>query len=49
LTSTEPANLVGEGVLEAVRLEQVGLKGPRLLHGDPLVQRLKGQDADLVR
>src|ERR1700752_982700 len=49
LTSAEPANLVGEGVLEAVRLEQVGLKGPRLLLADALVRQLKTQDAELVR
>ena len=49
LTSDEPANLVGDGVLEAVRLEQVGLKGPRLFLADALVRRLETQDRQLVR
>jgi hypothetical protein len=48
LTSSEAANLVGEGVVAAVRLEQAGLKGPRILLGTPLVEKLRTRDPRFV-
>ena len=39
----QPRNLVGPGVLEAVQLEQAGLRGPRILLRDTLVAALPGE------
>jgi hypothetical protein len=45
LTSDEPANLVGEPVVEAVMLEHgLGLKGPRILLSEDLVQTITAAD-----
>lgn len=41
LESAAPANLVGQGVVDAVKLEQgSGLKGPRILIAEQLAQKL---------
>jgi hypothetical protein len=49
LTTDEPANLVGDGAVEAVRLEQTGLKGPRVLVAERLVRLIAARDADFVQ
>lgn len=49
LTTSEPANLVGEAVLEAVALtEAYGLKGPRIFLSDPLVRTIADSDPELA-
>lgn len=37
----QPRNLVGSGVLEAVQLEQAGLRGPRIFLRETLLERLR--------
>jgi hypothetical protein len=47
LESAGPANLVGQGVVDAVTLEQgSGLKGPRILIAEQLVRKLPSALAD---
>lgn len=49
LASNEPANLVGEPVVEAVMLEHgLGLKGPRILLSEDLVQTITTADRALA-
>jgi hypothetical protein len=49
LTAPEPANLVGEGVLDAVRLEQSGLAGPRVLVAERLARVVAARAAAVAR
>lgn len=47
LESASPANLVGQGVVDAVALEQnSGLKGPRILISEQLARKLPPDQAD---
>jgi hypothetical protein len=49
LTSDEPANLVGKPIVEAVTLEHSsGLKGPRILLSEELVQSITAMDRALA-
>jgi hypothetical protein len=49
LTSDEPANLVGEPIVEAVMLEHgSGLKGPRILLSEEFVQTITAADRALA-
>ena len=49
LRSKEPANLVGDAVVEAVKLEQTaGLKGPRIFVPEPLAHTIAAADRALA-
>ncbi len=49
LTTNEPANLVGEAVVEAVALSDAhGLKGPRIFLSDALSRTIASSDPDLA-
>lgn len=48
-TGQEPANLVGEGVLQAIELaEETGMKGPRVLLAESIVEEVRKRDASLI-
>jgi hypothetical protein len=49
LQTNDPANVVGDGVLDAIRsAEESGLKGPRLLASQKAIDAAQGLDRDLV-
>ena len=49
LTTSEAANLVGPAVVDAVRLEQIGLRGPRIIIPESLVAILAARDSEFVK